>query len=129
MKYRLMDLLACPLDKDWPLKLEIMAKEKEPENISIPNVNSKTEVVCNFYCGYKDFFLVEIQDDGTEIEKSVETISKNVVVADCKECFQIEIQKGRLLCSKDNNHIYEIKESIPVMLTSEQIQEIYGKKK
>lgn len=129
MKYRLMDLLACPLDKDWPLKLEIIEKEKEAENISIPNVNTKTKVVCNFYCAYKEFFLVEIQDDNTEIEKSVDLISETVTVADCKECFQIEIQKGSLFCSKNSSHKYEIKEGIPVMLTSEQIKEIYGKKK
>lgn len=129
MKYRLMDLLACPLDKDWPLKLEIIEKEMEAESISIPNVNTKTEVVCNFYCAYKEFFLVDVQDDNTETEKSVELISKTVKVADCKECFQIEIQKGSLLCSKNSSHIYEIKEGIPVMLTSEQIEEIYGKKK
>lgn len=129
MKYRLMDLLACPLDKDWPLKLEIIEQEKEIEPISPPNVNSKTGVVCNFYCYFKKFYLVSVNDEGVEVEKSLDSISKNVTVEDCKECFQIEIQKGRLACSKENNHVYEIKEGIPVMLTSEQLEEIYGKKK
>ena len=129
MKYRLMDLLACPLDKDWPLKLEIIEQEKETEPISPPNVNTKTGVVCNFYCYFKKFYLVSVNDEGVEVEKPLDSISKNVTVEDCKECFPIEIQKGRLACSKEKSHIYEIKEGIPVMLTSEQLEEIYGKKK
>lgn len=129
MKYRLMDLLACPLDKDWPLELEIIEQEKEAEFISPPNINSKTGVVCNFYCHFKKFYLIDVNDEGVEVEKSLDNISKNMTAKDCKECFQIEIQKGRLLCSKDENHIYEVKEGIPVMLTSEQLEDIYGKKK
>ena len=124
-----MDLLACPLDKDWPLKLEITEQDTEVEPISLPGVNTKTGVVCNFYCYFKKFYLIDVNDDGVEVEKSLEIISKSITVENCKECFQIEIQKGRLLCSKDNDHIYEIKEGIPVMLTSEQLEEIYGKKK
>ena len=129
MKYRLMDLLACPLDKDWPLELEIIEQEKEVESISPPAVNSKTGVVCNFYCYFKKYYLIDVNDEGVEIEKSLDNISEHITAKDCKECFQIEVQKGRLFCSKDETHIYEIKEGIPVMLTSEQLEEIYGKKK
>ena len=129
MKYRLMDLLACPLDKDWPLKLEIIEQTKDKEHLSPPNANSKTGVVCNFYCHFKNFFLINTDDKGIEEEKPLELISQNVNFKDCKECFQIEIQKGRIICTREHSHIYEIKEGIPVMLTSEQIEEIYGKKK
>lgn len=122
-----MDLLACPLDKSWPLKLEIIEQEIE-ENVNIPNVNSKTNVVCNFYCDFKKFFLVDIDENGEERVKQQEIISKHVTVDDCSKCFQTEILKGRILCSENESHIYEIKEGIPIMLTSEQIEEIYGKK-
>ncbi|MHA1303670.1 MAG: Trm112 family protein, partial [Candidatus Heimdallarchaeaceae archaeon] len=39
MKHRLMDLLACPVEKGWPLKLEILKESKEKEELDIPLVN------------------------------------------------------------------------------------------
>ena len=128
MKHRLMDLLACPVDKFWPLKLEIEEDSEEEEDLSLPVENSQTGVICNFYCNFKQFYLVEINKDGEELVKSKNSIGKQVTLDDCQECFKIEIQKGQILCSEDNTHIYDIKEGIPVMLTQQQIEEIYGKK-
>lgn len=127
MKHRLMDLLACPLEKAWPLKLEILEEEIESEIIPIPEENQQTKVICNFYCNYKQYYLVNIDGENEEV-KLLNEISKNVTLDDCQECFQIEILEGKLFCSKDESHSYDIKEGIPVMLTEEQIKQIYGKR-
>ncbi|MFW9852727.1 MAG: Trm112 family protein [Candidatus Thorarchaeota archaeon] len=129
MKYRLMDLLACPVDKAWPLKLEIEEKEEESEKIPIPIENSLTNVVCSYYCDYKKYYLVNIKEDSTEEVKEIDEIEKNVSKRDCEKCFQIEITKGKLYCSENDEHVYDIKEGIPVMLTPNQIKELYGDKK
>ena len=129
MKHRLMDLLACPIDKSWPLKLEISEEETISEEIPIPKQNEQTEVICNYFCNFKQFQLIEITNNGEEKVKLVDEIRKNVTLKDCKECFQIDIISGRLSCSVDENHQYKIKESIPVMLTEQQLKEIYGRKR
>ena len=127
MKHRLMDLLACPLDKKWPLKLEIIEEEKETEEIPLPAENPQTKVICNYFCNFKNILLVNTKEDGSEEVKTSEEIAKTVSLSDCKECFQIEIQKGILHCPDENkSHSYNIKEGIPIMLTPEQIKEIYG---
>lgn len=123
-----MDLLACPVDKAWPLKLEIDEKETESEKIPIPMENPQTHVVCSYYCGYKQYFLVTVKEDSTEEVKTSKEISKHVSKKDCENCFQIEIKKGKLYCSENEEHIYDIKEGIPVMLTHQQIKELYGEK-
>lgn len=123
-----MDLLACPVDKSWPLKLEIFEDSEDKEEFPLPLENSQTGVICNYFCNFKQYTLVDLNEDGEEIVKSKDDISKNVTLDDCQECFKIEIEKGQLYCSADNTHTYEIKEGIPVMLTQQQIEEIYGKK-
>lgn len=129
MKHRLMDLLACPIDKSWPLKLEITEEVKTLEKISIPLQNEQTEVVCNYYCNFLQIQLVEISDNGEERIKEIDEIKKHVSLKDCQECFKIEIQSGKLFCLHDENHQFDIKESIPVMLTEQQLKEIYGRKR
>ena len=129
MKHRLMDLLACPIDKSWPLKLEITEEVKTLEKISIPLQNEQNEVVCNYYCNFLQIQLVEISDDGEERIKEIDEIKKHVSLKDCQACFKIEIQSGKLYCSLNENHQFDIKESIPVMLTEQQLKEIYGRKR
>jgi len=129
MKHRLMDLLACPIDKSWPLKLEITQEVKEDETISLPLENPNTGVICGFFCNFKQFMLVTVDDKGEEKPKTVEQIKENVNLDDCKQCFQIDIQIGKIFCNEDKNHEYEIKEGIPVMLSKEKIAEIYGKRR
>jgi len=122
-----MDLLACPVEKGWPLKLEILKESKEKEELDIPLVNNETQVVCRYYCNYKKYKLVEIKGKKEQL-KSLEEIKKHVTVEDCKNCFQVEVEEGNLYCPEDSKHVYKIKEGIPIMLTPEQIQEIYGGK-
>ena len=129
MKHRLMDLLACPIDKSWPLELEILEESKEEDTISLPLENPNTGVICGFYCNFKQYMLVTTNDQGEEETKDLKTIQEHVNLEDCKECFQIDIQVGRIYCKKNRTHEYEIKESIPIMLSKEKIEEIYGKRK
>ncbi len=124
-----MDLLACPIDKSWPLKLEITREINEEETISLPLENPKTGVICGFYCNFKQFMLVTVDNKGEEKTKSLAAIKENVNLEDCTNCFQIDIQSGRIFCNEDKKHEYEIKEGIPVMLSKEKIEEIYGKRK
>ncbi|MCE7741637.1 MAG: hypothetical protein GOP50_04200 [Candidatus Heimdallarchaeota archaeon] len=129
MKHRLMDLLACPIDKSWPLKLEITQEVKEDEIISLPLENPDTGVICGFFCNFKQFMLVTVDGKGEEAAKSITQIKEYVNLDDCKQCFQIDILNGKIFCSEDKNHEYAIKEGIPVMLSKEKIEEIYGKRK
>ena len=130
MKHRLLDLLACPVEKAWPLKLEVVEEIKISDLVKIPEASKKTQVVCNYYCNLKKFYLVELKENGSEIVKDLEDIKREVTIEDCKQCFQLEINKGKLICKDDpDKHIYEIKEGIPVMLSKEQIADLYGKKK
>ncbi len=124
-----MDLLACPIDKSWPLKLEISEEVKEIDTISLPLENPNTGVVCGFYCNFKQYSLVIVNDADEEENKSIKEIKENVKLEDCQKCFQIDIQSGKLHCNMDKSHEYEIKEGIPVMLSKEKIEEIYGKRK
>lgn len=129
MKHRLMDLLACPIDKSWPLELRIEEEIGESETISLPIENPKTGVICGFYCNYKKYMLITIDSQGNEVTKEQEEIRTTVTLNDCKKCFQIEIQSGEILCKESENHTYRIKEGIPVMLSQEKIEEIYGKRR
>ena len=129
MKHRLMDLLACPIDKSWPLKLEIKQEVIEEEEISLPLENPNTGVICGFFCNFKHYMLINVDDKGNEVTKPLVEIQKNVTLEDCKQCFQIDIQTGKIYCNENSTHEYEIKEGIPVMLSKEKIQEIYGKRR
>ncbi len=111
-------------------KLEVIEETKISDLVKIPEASKKTQVVCNYYCNLKTFYLVELKENGSEIVKDLEDIKREVTIEDCKQCFQIEINKGKLICKDDpDNHIYEVKEGIPVMLSKEQIADLYGKKK
>ena len=74
MKYRLMDLLACPMCKHFPLKL-IVFEEVEierPERIRR----------CELYCGYNQAMLKDISE------------------LSCEDCWSREIVSGILICEE-----------------------------
>ena len=115
MKLRLLDILACPQDKNWPLKAHIFEK-KQIENPIIPEKDKNTNVVCRFYCAKKGIKLIEEINQGEyEISKKVNKINYS---ADCKECLSVEIVNGVIECRKCGNY-YPIAEEIPMMLEPE----------
>jgi len=95
LKYRLMDILACPMCKKAPLKLlTLKVEDREPP----PTVPSK----CRFYCAWK-------KGDVDEVKPSDE---------DCRECFSKEIVEGVLLCDGCGRW-YPIIDEIPYMMPDE----------
>lgn len=89
MKYRLMDLLACPICKRFPLKLIVF----NSTDIQPPKSIRK----CELYCAFHDANLSEIADP------------------DCRTCYSKEIVDGILLCDGCGRW-YPIEEEIPRLL-------------
>ena len=92
MKYRLMDVLACPMCKKFPLEL-IVLSERELEGVEAPK-----GFRCSDYCGLKRAFL---KDLGKE--------------PDCRSCFSREIVEGVLYCPECGRW-YPIIDEIPRLL-------------
>jgi len=103
LKYRLLDLLACPICKKFPLEL-IVIEEKTYER----EVQLKNKPFCELYCGLK---MVKIED---------------LDITPCEECFKKEIVTGVLYCDKCGRW-YPIDEEIPRMLPDELRDEKYEK--
>ncbi|MCD6235379.1 MAG: Trm112 family protein [Thaumarchaeota archaeon] len=90
MKYRLMDLLACPVCKHFPLTLYVF-NTRETE--APPNPKK-----CELYCGYHSAWIEEIGEEPR-----------------CEECWRKEIVNGLLYCEKCGRW-YPIEDEIPRML-------------
>ena len=93
MKYRLMDLLACPICKTFPLRLHVFDEYeiKPPERI----------MRCELYCAYHGSMLKELREEPR-----------------CEECYGREIVDGVLLCPGCGRW-YPIEEEIPRLLPDE----------
>jgi len=92
VKYRLMDLLACPICKNFPLDLIVF--EERP-------LSGKFKWSrCEEYCGL--------------VRKKIEEIEE----FKCEECFKKEVKEGILICNKCNRW-YPIIDDIPHMLPDE----------
>lgn len=92
MKYRLLDILACPMCKNFPLELIVIdevEKERKPQS-KLP--------LCELYCGYKKSYIKDLNGN-----------------TPCEECFKREIVKGVLYCEKCGRW-YPIIDGIPHML-------------
>ncbi|MEM1948629.1 MAG: Trm112 family protein [Candidatus Caldarchaeum sp.] len=89
MKYRLLDILACPMCKSFPLRLSVF----ERRNISPPPVIRR----CEIFCGYHTGFIRELQQ------------------TECEKCYGLEISSGLLECGRCGRW-YPIVEDIPRML-------------
>ncbi len=96
MKYRLMDLLACPIDKDFPLQLTVF--QEEDRSIEFKHDN----VICELYCGLKAAYVKD----------------SNLNAEVCNKCLKKEILNGVLICSKCNRW-YPIVDEIPQLLPDE----------
>ena len=90
VKYRLMDLLACPMCKHFPLNLEVYSVE---ERYSPKEVRK-----CELYCGYHGGMIEEL---GRE--------------PDCASCWRYEIVDALLTCNRCNRW-YPVVDEVPIML-------------
>lgn len=97
MKFRLMDLLACPIDKTFPLKLIVL----EEKNVVGETKEVKTPV-CELYCSLAS--------------KTVKELATGEI--DCNVCYSKEIVSGVLVCPKCSRW-YPIVDEIPHMLPDE----------
>ncbi|MGC9104927.1 MAG: Trm112 family protein [Thermoprotei archaeon] len=92
MKYRLMDLLACPICKTFPLTLYVLSErtvQRSPPDQRRP--------ICELYCGYKRVKTSELTSPP------------------CDECYKQEIVEGVLYCPNCKRW-YPIINEIPRML-------------
>ncbi len=115
MKQRLLDILVCPYDKKWPVKLHIF-EEREIENTKLPSKDENTNVICRFYCAKKKIKLVEERPDGNHI--ITENIKQINYENDCRDCLSHEIIAGIIVCPECKNY-YPIIDEIPMMLKVE----------
>ncbi len=97
MKYRLMDILACPICKTFPLKL-IVFNEKTYDY----DVQPSKDVVCEEYCGLNREYVSKLSRE----------------LLDCKSCLKREVAEGILICEKCLRW-YPIIDEIPHMLPDE----------
>ncbi|MGQ9468378.1 MAG: Trm112 family protein [Nitrososphaerales archaeon] len=94
MKYHLMDVLACPICKNFPLQIMVFDEMKTGSSISI--VKS-----CDEYCSYNKRKIADLKSEG--------------IYLPCEGCLQISIVEGILIC-QNCNRWYPIIDEIPRML-------------
>ncbi|MCZ6613300.1 MAG: Trm112 family protein [Thaumarchaeota archaeon] len=97
MKFRLLDLLACPIDKTFPLELIVLDEKKvvgETKEVKTP--------VCELFCAL--------------VSKRVEEVATGEI--DCNACYSKEIVSGVLVC-RECSRWYPIIDEIPHMLPDE----------
>src|SRR5271157_6564901 len=94
MRYRLMDILACPICKAFPLDLLVFDAAKGEEK-------RRDKVGCELYCVY----------NGGTIDK----MDKARLLKDCEICFSYDLKEALLTCKKCGRW-YPVMVSIPHML-------------
>ncbi|WP_460025141.1 Trm112 family protein [Infirmifilum sp. SLHALR2] len=94
MKFRLMDLLACPYDKHFPLELYVIEKVRYERTFTF-----KSKPACELYCAFKGVKVEELKgsDPG------------------CDECIKYEVKTGVLYCPECGRW-WPIKDEIPIIL-------------
>jgi len=93
LKYRLVDLLACPMCKHFPLELYVLERE-EVTSRKLPG----EPPLCELYCALL----------GKRVKELAET-------PPCEACIRIEISTGVLYCSSCRRW-YPVIDTIPHML-------------
>ncbi len=94
MKYRLLDLLACPICKHFPLELIVIERKVYERKLE------QEKPFCELYCGYLVKYIKDIKE------------------YPCDECIKYEVVTGVLYCTKCNRW-YPIIDEIPRMLPDE----------
>ncbi|MEM1983413.1 MAG: Trm112 family protein [Sulfolobales archaeon] len=91
MKYSLINIIACPMCKNFPLKL-IVFSEKTYQRT--PMVEKP---FCDLFCGLKGHYVKDVKE------------------TPCDECLKVEVVEGILVCEKCLRW-YPIIDEIPRML-------------
>ncbi len=94
MKYRLMDFLACPYDRHFPLELYVIETVKYEER----TLTFKRKPACELYCAYRGKPVEDIEGD-----------------PGCEECIKYEVKTGVLYCPECGRW-WPIKDEIPIIL-------------
>ncbi len=89
MKYRLVDILACPVCRNFPLELLVF---EEAARYVVENATQ-----CELYCSFHRGMVRDLQKTR------------------CRECYSYEITNGLLLCNKCGRW-YPVIDEIPIML-------------
>lgn len=93
MRYRLLDVLACPVCRGFPLKLIVFKRRgEEPRGEERPQ--------CELYCGLLERPVSEIRG------------------APCSECLKVSVEEGALYCERCGRW-YPIIDEIPELLPDE----------
>ncbi len=101
-----MDILACPICKNFPLRL-IVFEEEEGEGKEVE------EVICELFCGYHQIFISKL--------------NKERLLEDCKRCFKVIIKEAIIICDRCGRW-YPVSEEIPRMMPDELRKEEDDKK-
>ncbi|RLE80798.1 MAG: Trm112 family protein [Thermoprotei archaeon] len=96
MKYRLMDLLACPYCKKFPLELYVLEENEYPERKL-----TLEKPVCELYCGLLRKHLKEMSESPP-----------------CDECIKKEVSYAAIYCSECGRW-YPVRDEIPILLPDE----------
>ncbi len=88
-----MDVLACPICKSFPLKLNVVKEERK-------ETRSHEKPRCEVYCGFLDKYVKDIKE------------------APCSDCYESKIIEGYLVCDKCNRW-YPILDTVPELLPDE----------
>ncbi len=90
MRYRLLDVLACPMCRSFPLRLVVFRQRgQEPKGSESP--------ACELYCGLLGKPVSELRG------------------APCSECMKVTVEEGALYCEKCGRW-YPIIDEIPELL-------------
>jgi len=92
MRYALLNLLACPMCKHFPLELHVFESKREKRSFEVK------KPFCDYYCGY--------------LGKYIKDLKKEAIP--CEECLNIEVKSGILICPKCGRW-YPIIDGIPLM--------------
>lgn len=95
MRYWLLDILACPMCKHFPLDLYVFDERLEDSKMDVK------EVPCELYCGYRRMRLEGVDREGHR--------------RTCEECMRHIVVNGLLVCPKCGRW-YPIMDEIPHML-------------
>ena len=96
MRYALLNLLACPMCKNFPLKLYVFERKTIEKHFKVK------KPFCDLYCGLKESYIKDL----------------NVNELNCDECVRIDIISGVIVCNKCGRW-YPIMEEIPILLPDE----------